>query len=411
MVQRKLIVSVVAVAAILFVGYRAFRKLGEKPERPPKAESVARGIAVRTAPLRRQDYREQLTGYGRAKALRATPVAAEVAGVVSWVSKELEAGAAVNDTEPLVKLDDRDLKQALAAAAARKTAVAAEDTRLNADVATTGRHLGKAREDLETSRRELKRIQDLREQEAATKSDLDRQKMQTSLRETAVFELEGREATLRAQLQRNAAEAQEAAAAWTKAKNDSKRAVIFAPYAGSVLRRLVQKGARVAPGTPLFELIDLKSIEIAVALPASRYGDVRPGAGATVRHGRRTFKTTVVRISPNINTPDRTFFAYLQVEGVPPGAFVTAFVEGRMHKDVFVLPRTTFVGDRVFVAIDGVARPRTPVAVLLLPSLMLAREGIAEGEQLIYTNLEEVAAGTKVAPQLQQEPKKTSDRE
>ena len=99
-----------------------------------------------------------------------------------------------------------------------------------------------------------------------------------------------------------------------------------------------------------------------------------------------------------MDSEQRTFFVYLELDGndVPPGAFVVARIDGPLFADVFVLPRTAFVGDKVFVAVDGHAQVRTPASRVLLPHVMLASDGVTGGERLIVTNLEEVADGTRV---------------
>jgi multidrug resistance efflux pump len=405
-VRRRLIVSLVLVVIFIAAGSQLFRMLAAGRKEPVTTETVARPIVVHVAAAARTTYRETLTGYGRARALRQTSVAAEVTGIVRWISSRLEAGATVKEGEELVKLDERDLKQAVTSAEARLQRTAAELLRLESDRDVASRKLELARRELAASRRELERIENLAGQKAATQSDFDRQTMQTTLREAATLELEGRVISLRAQIERNEADRKELAATLDKTRLDLSRAVIAAPYAGRIDARHVQPGARIAPGNTLFDLVDLERIEIPVALPASRYGHVAKGAPAVVRAnsgGVPLWEGRVARVSPTVRSEDRTFFVYLVLEntadrsGVAPGAFVVAEVAGRTFKDVFVLPRTAFVGERVFVIENGVAHARRPEVVADFPHLLLATGGIEEGARVVLTNLEEVAEGTKVA--------------
>ena len=400
--KRRFVITILGVAAVLAVGVGLFRTLGKRPPPPAQAATVARPIAVRTVVLKKRRYREVLTGYGRARALKQTSVPAEVAGIVDWVRPTLEAGATVQEGDELVRLDDHDLRQAEQQARARVAAVKAGGTRLLAEKETNAARLRWARREVEASRAELKRVQDLKRTKSLTQSDVDRQSIQTSLREATYLQIEGQAKSIDAQLDRNEADLLEVAAALKKASKDLERAIIKAPWTGRVIVRNVHHGARVAPGTSLVELIDPGVVEIAVALPAARYGSVKRGAGARVymaSEDPRRFLCKVARIAPVIDSEQRTFFVYLVLSHgeVPPGAFVTAEIDGPVFEGVFVLPRTAFVGDRIFVAKQGVAHARTPESRLLLPQVMLAVGGVAEGEQLIVTNLEEVADGTRVS--------------
>ena len=245
-----------------------------------------------------------------------------------------------------MRIDDRDLTEALKSAEARLERNSAESKRIAGELATNRDKLVVAHEELDTAERELKRIEELEGQSAGTKSELDKERMSVSVRRLAILEWKGRITSLDAQAERTTAEGKELESAVRQAEFDLGRTVVRAPYAGHVNARRVEPGARVAPGTVLFELVDLARIEIPVALPASRYGDVAPGAEADVRLGDKTWTAKVVRISPTVRAEDRTFDIYLEVEkpGVPPGAFVTASIRGRMFKRVFVLPRRAFSG-------------------------------------------------------------------
>ena len=66
-----------------------------------------------------QVYREQLVGYGRTRPLTISDVSAGVAGDVVWRSPDLEPGNYVQAQSKLVRIDDRDLRSAVATAKAR----------------------------------------------------------------------------------------------------------------------------------------------------------------------------------------------------------------------------------------------------------------------------------------------------
>jgi len=400
---RRTLVSLGAIGVLLLASTSAMKGLASMREPPAKAPEVDLRIAVRVEVAQRKDFVEQLTGYGRARALHRTTVAAEVPGLVVRLAPELEAGGSVPSGPPLVWLDDRDAKNRLESIGHRLDRNAAEKQRLAADRASLTRQLEIAREELAIAERELARVDKLLEREVATQSARDAEQLKVTLRRAAVTRLA-------AQIDKNAAQAASLDAdradlevSLVQARIDLERTVVHAPYDGRIESRSVQPGARVAPGTPLFEILDPERIEIPVSLPASRFGDVKAGATAEVRlpggGDDDRWSATVARLAPGVRADDRTFLVYLESTGpdaVPPGAFVSARIAGRRYPGVFAIPRTAFVGDTVFVAENGVAAARRPSVVRALPATVLCTGGIESGDRIIVTNLEEVADGARI---------------
>ena len=404
LLMRRTLVSIAIVALLLLVSSLIRSQLASMREPPAKVPEIERRIAVRVREARRVDFREELSGYGRARAMRRTSVAAEVAGLVTRISRRLEAGNGVEKGEELVWLDDRDRRNQVAAIEARLLRNAADGRRLSADRGSLKRQLEIAREELAIAQRELERVDTLVERGVATSSARDAEVLRLTLRRSVLTRLDGEIQKSEAQRDSNAAQKRELEISLRQARTDLERTIVAAPYDGRIETRTVQNGSRVAPGTALFELVDLKRIEIPVSLPASRFGDVRIGAEAEVQlpgNDGGLWSATVVRLAPTVRADDRTFLVYLESTGpgaVPPGAFVSATITGRSYKNVFAIPRTAFVGDRIFVARDGIARLRRPHVVKALPATLLCDSGLEEGERIIVTNLEEVADGSRVAP-------------
>ncbi|MHC4451332.1 MAG: HlyD family secretion protein, partial [Planctomycetota bacterium] len=267
---RRTLVSIGLIALLLLVSSLVRSKLASMRKPPAKAAEVDLRIAVGVQAARRETYVETLSGYGRARAMRRTSVAAEAAGLVLRIAPNLEAGNEVAADTPLVWLDDRDRRNQLASMEARLVRNAAETSRLAAERANVERQLAIASEELAVAQRELKRVEKLVERGVATSSGLDAELLRVTLRRAAVARFEGDMAKNTAQLKSSEADRVDIRVSIKQANTDLDRAIVRAPYAGRVESRTVQKGARVAPGTILFELVDLDHIEIPVSLPASR---------------------------------------------------------------------------------------------------------------------------------------------
>lgn len=408
-----LVVLVLVAGGVVFAVLRSFLK-------PPTRDAAAPPrTAVKVIAAQRADHREVLVGYGRARALRRATVSAELSAVVQRIAPELQAGVEVREAYPLVWLDDRDARSALAGSKARVDRAAAEQDRMRSDVANLEKRREVARVEMDSARRELARLQKLAEAAHASPSEVDAQSMVASVSTAAFLNLEGQIDSLRAQIERAAADRAEAEADMERAQDDLGRAVVAAPFAGVVEERLVDAGARVAPGTALFRIVDPLALEVPVALPASRFGQVDVGAAASVRLAEGAgvvWNGTVARVSPVVNTEERTFLVYLELrfEGaerpVPPGAFVVAEIEGATERGTFVVPRAAFVDETLFVAEpqgDGLAvvHARRPVVRRLLTDVALVDSGIEPGDLIVVSNIEQIADSSRVRVVAAEEPR------
>ncbi|MEE8106278.1 MAG: efflux RND transporter periplasmic adaptor subunit [Planctomycetota bacterium] len=403
----RIVVSLVLIVACVAGGALGFRVLAGMRKPPQKGESILPPVPVRVEVVQRRDFRQELVGYGRARALRVSDLSAEVAAVVLWISPTLEAGAAVEAGAELVRLDARDFEIELEARRAELAQAQAQQGKIGVDTRTFTEQIAIARGDLESALNEVRRVKELQENGGATKSELDREKILASFSRKQVVELQGRIDSLAPEQKRVDAQVRSSQAAVARAERDLARAVIRAPYSGRVQQRSVQVGVRVAIGTPLCRIVDLSRVEIPVALPASRMGDVSAGASATVRLSRAgdpIWTGTVARVAPGVNTNDRTFFVYLEVSGegegaIAPGTFVVANISGSLFKNVIPITRMAFLDDSVFVVDGGSparARKRDVEIFVRLPHIALVRNGLEPGDKLIVTNLEQIADGTEV---------------
>jgi len=408
----RLLISAALVILLLIAGLFLFRGLQSLKEPPRQVSTEVRRPAVQVERMVRGPYREHITGYGKARAMRQAKVAAEVAGLIEWIAPELEAGAGVESGAALVRIDDRDLVNTADRAEAELKQFEALHAEAVVNRAGLEERLEVARSELATSRAELARVEELLEEEVASVAERDLQRRATRLLERQVLELQSTLAASQPRLDRALADLERARSTLRQAQLDLERAVVRAPYAGRILGRTAEPGAHVTPGMELFEIVDLSRIEVPVALPASRFDDVEPGHEVQVRlqeGGEVVWCGTVSRIAPAVGDQDRTYEAYVVIEGeslessVPPGSFVVATVDGRLHQDVIAVPRVAFLKDSVFVAVpelgeqgQAVARRRTPVVLRWLPDVALVTSGLEPGDEVITTNLEQIADSSKI---------------
>ena len=428
-------ISLVLVAGALGASVGGFRALAAKRKAPERSVAGAPLPVVRVEPVRRRDYQDVVRGYGVARPLREARVTAEVPGVVRYVAPTLRAGAEVAppgrgengsavvdpDARPLIELDRRDLEDALARLAAERAQSVSDQGRNRAEVANLEAQLQLADRRLDTARAELTRIEKL-VPDTLPESEADRQRLAAfaleqlraevvSRRDQAVATAQGIDARL------DALDVQE-----RQAKRDLERTRVFAPFPGRVVSRHVEVGTRVAPGAPLFDLVDLRHVEVAVSFPAGRYDEVRAtspeGPGSRVVLRRRAEEDAIAearieRIDPRIDPRSRTFLVYVELDGgasdapVAAGEHLLADVEAASFEDVIPVPREAFLGEHVYVvsgtAPDGSASARRirPHVVKMLAEIALVRPeaGVLEdGDRVVVSNLEDIADGSRLRP-------------
>lgn len=95
--------------------------------------------------------------------------------------------------------------------------------------------------------------------------------------------------------------------------------VLRAPIGGQIAQRLAQPGERVGIDARIVEIVDLRQVEVEVALPAADALQVKPGQRASlqVNGSNAPFNARVVRINPSATAGSRAVLVYLAID---PGA-------------------------------------------------------------------------------------------
>lgn len=149
------------------------------------------------------------------------------------------------------------------------------------------------------------------------------------------------------------------------------RAQVRAPFTGRVAKRLVDAGAMLASGTPLFTLVDDSVFEFRASVPSNDYGKLHLGAPVAVTldalpAARVTGK--VARIAPLVDDRTRAFEAVVEVPGgreLVGGLFARAAVRTGQVRGALVVPPRALLRDgadprraEVFVISAGKAERR-----------------------------------------------------
>jgi membrane fusion protein (multidrug efflux system) len=180
---------------------------------------------------------------------------------------------------------------------------------------------------------------------------------------------------------------------------------ISAPFAGITGIRRVSEGALVDTDTVLMTLQDLSRIKVDFPLPERYAAEVKAGQTFTftVAGNAKVFEGKVQVIEPAVEPTTRS----LQVRGIcdsPDGLLPGGFAEVKLQLDTvrngFAIPSQAVVpsakGQGVYVMKDGKAEFRDIEIGLRTSSQVQVLRGLADGDQLLTTNLLRLRPGVPV---------------
>lgn len=237
---------------------------------------------------------------GTLEAAEKAVLRAEVGGTVLVVA--VEVGQRVNRGDVLARVEDTSVKEALTSANA---ALAASEQ----DVAVAEREAARARRLVEAG------AMAARDQEGAERG------------------VAGAKAALEA-----------ARARVVQAREQLESTTVRSPLAGVVAERAVGEGDVVAPGSPLFTVLDPATLRLEGAVPADAVAALRVGAPVTFTvqgHPGRTFAGTIARVAPAVDAATRQIPVIVDVPN-PEGVLLAGlFAEGQVateQKEGLVVP-------------------------------------------------------------------------
>lgn len=191
-----------------------------------------------------------------------------------------------------------------------------------------------------------------------------------------------------------------------------------APSDGVVLRRMVEVGSLVGPGTPAFSIADTRSVRVVIGVPDTMLRRFRVGVAEQVYSEAlpdRRFEGRVTKVSPAADQRSRLFDVELTVTNrdgaLRPGMVATVDViaaEPGAARGVLTLPLSAVVrapggGDdayAVYVVEDVQGAPTARLRRVTLGDLVGNRvsvaSGVAEGDRVVVRGATLVVDGEHV---------------
>jgi len=177
---------------------------------------------------------------------------------------------------------------------------------------------------------------------------------------------------------------------------------------GVVKSVLTEVGATVSPAAPLFQVVNVQSVEAAVNIPEKRLGRVREGLPAEISvlaYPDRVFHGKVIRLSPALDPVSRTLEARIRVDNagqaLKPGMFAEVRLLLRQEQQIVRVPLAALVdrneGQVAFVVRENSA-VEVPVQVAFVEGDTAAVDsGVSAGDRVVVVGQQNLNDGDEVA--------------
>lgn len=382
---------------------------GSLAQAPEVKEKARPPVLVRVLTLTPLEVVPRITGYGTVAPARDWRAVTRVEGEVVETSPLLANGQLAPKGTVLLKIDDTDLRLALAQIDAQAAALEVRDQTLRASLEISSA-------DLALSQAELDRQTRLQGQGVATQAQLDQTRRATLSARSKVTEIEN-------QLELNKAERAVLEAQRDIAARNLDFTMITAPYDLRIDSVGAEIGQVVTRGTTLLTAEGTEAAEVTAQFPIGRMGPlVRAlGPGATVTDLTAVVRlsapahdvawpATVDRVSETIDP--RTQSAGIVVRVADPLDLAQPGKRPPLRRNMFVLvelsapPRTALAvpsdaiqnGKALVVSASDTLELRTVATDYTVDGVAIVSSGLQAGERLVVTDPSVAVPGMSVKP-------------
>ncbi len=373
---KKAVAAGIGILGIMVMGYRLVWY------RPP----------VPVIAVKEVEIHGRVHGPGTVQCKVPVTVSPKITGILEKLYAD--QGDRVRKGQLLAELDAVELK-------ARAAAAAAARSRAQRDLARSQADLVKAQANLGLARSNYQRDLEVFKPGYISQASFDTTKAQLRVAESEVAAFQAAVTAVQASVKQAESEthAAEALHGYTR---------IVAPMDGLITGRKAEVGTTVAPGSPIFQMVDLNQIWVAAWIDATQVAQLREGQPAAIKlRSGRVFTGEVARLNQEADTVTRELEVDVKFAKPPeplvigeeaevdidtgrqtaPAIPLSALLSKNGHQGVLVADK----GRVRFQKITLGRHDGKQTAVLT---------GLKEGE-LVIVNPVGLAPGTKISPKLQ----------
>ena len=185
-------------------------------------------------------------------------------------------------------------------------------------------------------------------------------------------------------------------------------AAVRAGISGTINKRMVEPGAVVSPGTPMFEIVNINSLKLSVLVDESQVGKIQLGQQVAINVNvlpEDSFSGRITFIAPK---SDASFNFPVEIEvqnrgNLKAGMYATAIFQtnnGAETQNMLTVPATAFVNGvssgQIFVAQNGVAKLIKVTPGKVYGDKVQILNGLKNGDQVITSGQINLDNGSKI---------------
>ncbi len=345
---------------------------------------------VRTVAAVRGSVDSHINATANLRALRSVTILSHSVGVVTRMA--VEEGDFVRKGQLLCQLDDRELQVDLELARQKLA-----QTRVQLESAQIARE--KIQSQIAAKAIELQRNVDALAEGLVSDTDVD-------LIRNLVAELGHDERAQEATVRESEFRVEELIAEIAKVEYHIEEARVIAPFAGTIVERLVDLGQSVTPTDSIFRLASFSPIYADVFLSEVDSRAVKPGQLASIQLdiGATAVEGRIVRISPVVDEETGTVKVTAEIQSPTaqfrPGAFVRVSINTDTVDDAVLIPKAAVVerdGETfVFITEDETAHRIVVQLGYENGASVEVRSGINSGDLVVVAGQGALSEGDKV---------------
>lgn len=305
----------------------------------------------------------------------------------------VQDGQAVAKGDPLIVLDDQDIRNQLLTV---QSQLQASQSQLDSAIA----NLPKAKANMDNAQLSYDRIKMLFDAQAVTQSELDRTDMALKVAKADYAAANANVNSVRANL--NTVKAN------MKSINDSlANTIVRAPISGVVDEKAINPGQFVSPGGVLAKVKNVSSLNAVIQVKQDDLKYIKVGQKAQITLGDDTTKTyegVVKYINVSADPAARVFNCKVEVSdpsgALRPGVYTKVKISKGESNQVLSVPVEVLMGNEgdyfIYVVEEGVVRKHQVTVGDIAKDQVEIRSGIKPGAKLISTNLNTIQDGDAV---------------
>lgn len=420
-------------AAIAFV----FMQL--KAKQQPEHENVAFPVkTVEVITVNKIPFRARAIAYGNVEPSTVLNAKSEVNGKISYIHPKLKQGDTLAKGTTVLRIDSTTFEISLDSSKAGLASSQSSLKQLEVEEQSAKRSLQIAQKNLNLGLAELKRVQALAAKGTLPRNQVDIEEQKVLQLRSSVQDLQGQINTFASRKASTRAQIKQSKSQVDQSKDTLVRTEVKLPFDARIGVVSVEAGEFVGTGAQLFEALGIQAVEINAQLPVKH---VRPLAKAmssrlsdtnlqntsnlqkiikewnldvNVRivgaEYNATWDAELLRISESVDPTRDTLGMVVSVKepykGVVPGVrpplikgMYTSVEFLSQPTEMLVIPRKAIHEGRVYLASKDNTLEIRPIEILYSQGeLVVIKNGLNDGDQLITSDLIPVIQGIKLNP-------------